>query len=186
MTTPPKTIRIVGWALFVIASIAINYQVKYAMHHQEQGSVQNVGSLKVGQAAPDFTLQDLDGRPTALSSYRGQKVVLMDFWAMWCGPCRMAMPGLQELADKFKDRPLEILSMNQADKPEDVRSFIARKKYTFHVLLDQSQDVGNLYGVQAIPTFVVIDKKGIVQWLSVGYSDNDSSVEALVDKLTKE
>ncbi|HEY4416398.1 MAG TPA: TlpA disulfide reductase family protein [Verrucomicrobiae bacterium] len=181
-----KAFWIIGALLFAVGSIAIQYQVKFAMHHPSRGSVQEMGSLKVGQPAPDFTLQDLSGHPVILSSYKGQKVVLMDFWATWCGPCRMAMPGLQELADKFKDKGLEILSVNQGEAADQVSHFITRQKYTFHVVLDQDQGVGNKYGVQAIPTMIVIDKTGVVQWLSVGYSENDDALSQLVEKLTKE
>jgi peroxiredoxin len=176
----------VGWVIFGIATVAINYEVKYAMHHQGTGSVQTLGSLKVGQPAPDFTLQDLSGRPTTLSSYRGQKVVLIDFWALWCGPCRMAMPSVQDMAEKYKNHGFEVLSVNQGDPTDQVRAFIERKKYTFHVVLDTGQAVGNSYGVTAIPTVVIVDKKGVVRWLSVGYSENDDALASMVDKLTKE
>jgi peroxiredoxin len=186
MTTSPKIVRIAGWVLFAAASLAINYEVKYAMHRPKSGSVQALGSIKVGQEAPDFTLQDLSGHPATLTFYRGRTVVLMDFWATWCGPCRMAMPGLQDLADKYKGGGLEILSVNQGEEADQVRSFIEPRKYTFHVVLDKDQSVGNQYGVKAIPTLVVVDKKGVVQWLSVGYSQNEDDLQQLVAKLVKE
>ena len=148
--------------------------------------MREMGNLKVGQPAPDFTLQDLSGHPVTLSSYRGQKVVLMDFWATWCGPCRMAMPSLQDLADKFKDHSLEILSVNQGESADQVRNFVERRKYTFHAVLDQGQAVGDKYGVRAIPTLVLVDKKGVVQWMRVGYSANEDDLTQLVEKLTKE
>jgi peroxiredoxin len=145
-----------------------------------------MGNVKVGKPAPDFSLPDLSGKPVTLSSYRGQKLVLMDFWATWCGPCRMAMPGLQELQDKFKDRGLEILSINQGETAEPVRNFIQRKKYTFHVVLDQDGDVGGKYGVRGIPTLVLVNKEGVVQWLQVGYSGDDDELRQLLERLTKE
>jgi peroxiredoxin len=186
MTRLPKFFWIIGGVLFAAASIAIQYEVKFVMHHRSAGSVREMGNLKVGQSAPDFTLQDLSGHPVTLSSYRGQKAVLMDFWATWCGPCRMAMPGLQDLADKFKDRDLEILSVDQGESANQVRNLIERQKYTFHVVLDQNQAVGNKYGVQGIPTLVLVDKKGVVQWMRVGYSENEDDLRQLVEKLTKE
>jgi peroxiredoxin len=186
MSKLPKIFWIIVGVLFAAASVAINYQVKYVMHHQGVGSVQVMGNIKVGQPAPDFTLQDLSGHPVALSGYRGQQVVLMDFWATWCGPCRMAMPGLQELADKYRDHGLEILSVNQGEPADHVRDFIQHEKYTFHVVLDQNQAVGEQYGVQGIPTLMLVDKKGVVQWIRVGYSPDDSDLKQLVEKLTKE
>jgi peroxiredoxin len=182
----PKIFWIIGGVVFVVASIAIHYEVKFVMHDRSVGSVQKMGNLKVGQSAPDFTLQDLSGHPVTLSSYHNQKVVLMDFWATWCGPCRMAMPGLQDLADKFKGRDLEILSVDQGEPADQVRNLIERQKYTFHVVLDQDQAVGNKYGVQAIPTLVLVDTNGVVQWMRVGYSENEDDLRQLVDKLTKE
>lgn len=186
MTKLPKIFWIVAGVLFAAASVAINYQVKYVMHHQGVGSIRVMGNIKVGQPAPDFTLKDLSGHPVTLSAYRGNKVVLMDFWATWCGPCRMAMPGLQDLANKYSKQGLEILSINQGDPADQVRNFIERRKYTFHVVLDHDSTVGDQYGVRAIPTLVLVDKKGIVQWIRVGYSPNEDNLKRLVEKLTKE
>ena len=172
--------------LFAAASIAINYQVKFVMHRSGNGAVQQLGAISVGQPAPDFTLEDLSGHPVTLSSYRNQKVVLMDFWATWCGPCRMAMPDLQTLADKFKDGNFEILSLNQGESADQVRDFLQRRKYTFHALLDPGSAVGNQFGVQAIPTLVLVDKKGVVQFIRIGYAENEDNLWKLVTKLTKE
>jgi peroxiredoxin len=186
MTQPPKTIRIILLVLFVIASFAIHYEVKVALHRQGGGSVDAMGKLKLGQLAPDFSIQDLAGQTVTLSSFRNQKVVLMDFWATWCGPCRMSMPGLQELQDKFKDQGLEILSLNQGESADQVGHFIEQKKYSFHVLLDQGGAVGDNYGVSGIPTLVLVDKKGVVQWLRVGYSENEDDLRGKVEQLIKE
>lgn len=186
MTRLSKIFWIIAGVLFVTASVAINYEVKFVMHHQSVGSVRAMGNIKVGQPAPNFTLEDLSGHPVTLSAYRGTKVVLMDFWATWCGPCRMAMPGLQDLADKYHGHGLEILSINQGEPADHVRNFIEHQKYTFHVVLDQNQTVGGKYGVQAIPTLVLVDKKGVVQWIRVGYSENEDSLKQLVEKLAKE
>jgi peroxiredoxin len=150
------------------------------------GAVQTMGNIKMGQPAPDFTLQDLADKSVALSSFRGKKVVLVDFWATWCGPCRESMPSLQKLADKYQDHGLEILSLNQGEAPEPVHDFIQKEKYTFHVLLDNKGEVGpGKYGVHGIPTMVLIDKNGVVQWIRVGYSGQEDGLEALVDRLTK-
>ena len=184
--TPRKIASIIGWGLFVIASVAIQYEVKMGPNHGGDGTTQQMGSIQVGGPAPDFTLPDLSGHATALSSYRGQKVMLLDFWATWCPPCRMTMPGLQKLEEDFKGRGLEILSINQGEAGDEVRHFIDHKKYTFHVVLDQNQAVGAKYGVKGIPTLVLVDKKGVVRRISVGYSKNEDDLQQAVERLVKE
>jgi peroxiredoxin len=184
--TPRKIARIIGWGLFVIGSIAIQYEVKVGLNHGGSGTAQHLGSIQVGGPAPDFSLQDLSGHATSLASYRGQKVVLLDFWATWCPPCRMSMPGLQKLEEDFKGRGLEILSVNQGEAADEVRHFIDRKKYSFHVVLDQDQAVAAQYGVKGIPTLVLVDKKGVVQRISVGYSKNEDDLQQAVERLVKE
>ena len=98
----------------------------------------------------------------------------------------MAMPGLQDLEDKYHGHGLEILSINQGEPADHVRNFIQNEKYTFHVVLDQNQAVGEQYGVQGIPTLVLLDKKGVVRWIRVGYSPSDDELDKLVEKLTRE
>lgn len=174
----PKLGWIVAGVLFAAGSIAIHYEVKIAMHRRS-GSVHELGRLKVSEPAPDFILQDLAGQPVRLSSYRG-RVVYIDFWATWCGPCRAALPGLQDLTDKFKDQGLEVVSIDEGEGPEQVRGFIDRRKYSFRVLLDADSAVGHFYGVRGIPTSVLIDRNGVVQSIAVG---NVSTVEEIRQRL---
>jgi peroxiredoxin len=180
----PRSVWIALGVLFVIGTVAIHYEVKVRLHQERSGSVQQMGNLKVGQAAPDFSLLDLADRTVTLSAYRGEKFVLMDFWASWCGPCRMSMPGLQGLQEKYKERGLEILSINQGDAPNLVRDFIQRKKYTFHVVLDRDGQIGNQYGIEAIPAMVLVDKSGKILWMQVGYSPREDDLKGLLDVLT--
>src|SRR5258707_3798934 len=120
---------ILGAALtvFAAATLWINYEVKVNVQGGHgSGSVREMGNVKQGQPAPDFTAFDLSSNTVSLASYRGQKVVLLDFWATWCGPCRMAMVGLQGLQEKFKDRGFEMLSVNQGEPASQVSQFINR------------------------------------------------------------
>ncbi|HEV3240323.1 MAG TPA: TlpA disulfide reductase family protein [Casimicrobiaceae bacterium] len=181
----PKLSWIVAGALFAIASVAIHYEVKIGMHHGA-GTVDELGQVKVREPAPDFTLRDLAGQPVTLSSFRGKKAVLIDFWATWCAPCRTALPGLQDLTDKFKDRGFEVVTIDQGESVDQVRSFIERKKYSFSVLLDSDRAVGDIYGVRGIPTSVLIDKNGVVQWIAVGNFANESELPKRVEGLVKE
>lgn len=96
----------------------------------------------------------------------------------------MEMIDLQGLQDKFKDKNFEILSLNQGENPDQVRQFISHKKYDFHVLLDSDTAVSAKYGVRAIPTLVLVDKTGVIQWLQVGHARNDSELEQKIASLT--
>jgi peroxiredoxin len=173
---------IVGGTLFAAASIAIHYQVKVVMH-ERSGAVQELRRVKVGQPAPDFTLSDVDGKPVKLSSFGGRKAVLLDFWATWCAPCRMALPDLQTLSDKYKDRGLEVLAIDQGESADQVRYFLKRREYLLQFLLDPSSTVGDSYGVRGIPTSVLVDKDGFVQAIFVGIAP-ERELERQVELVT--
>ena len=173
--------------LFAGATVWINYEVKINIQAaRESGSTGQLGNIKAGQPAPDFSAQDLSGRTVTLAEYRGQKVVVLDFWATWCGPCRMAMPGLQAVQEKFKGRGLEILSINQGEAPAVAGNFMKKRGYDFHVLLDPDSTIGAKYAVRGIPTMVAVDKAGVVRWIRVGYLPDDGDLKLMVERLIGE
>jgi peroxiredoxin len=106
----------------------------------------------------DFTLADLDGKPWTLKDQRG-KVVLLNFWATWCPPCRKEMPDLEELYQQFKGQGLLILSISDEDVIK-VRPFIAQQKVTYPILLDPGRKVNELFQIQGIPKTFVYDRNG--------------------------
>ena len=170
--------------LFAGATVWINYEVKVNIQSAgTDGATRELGHIKVGQPAPEFTAPDLTNQAISLSGYRGKKIVLLDFWATWCGPCKMAMPGLQSLLDDYKSRGLEVLSLNEGESAEQAESFMKRKAYGFHVVLDADSAIGASYGVRGIPTLVVVDKNGIVRWIRVGYSPSDSDLRRVIEPL---
>jgi len=123
---------------------------------------------EVGRPAPNFKLSDLSGREVSLDQFRG-KIVMLDFWATWCGPCRLSMPMLERLQKEYP-KDMALLAINLAEPPDEVRSYVQRQNISSTVLLDQDGKVGEVYRSESIPMQVLIDQKGIVRRIAVGYS----------------
>ena len=131
-------------------------------------------AVKVGDAAPNFNLTSLDGNQVSLASLKG-KVVLLDFWATWCGPCKAAMPTMQKLHEAYKDRGVVILGVNTWEKNVDAaKDYIAKKKFNYGCLLN-GDDLAKAYGVTGIPTLVIIGKDGTVAMAEIGLSDDSGA-----------
>jgi thiol-disulfide isomerase/thioredoxin len=123
--------------------------------------------------APDFTLDRLDGQPLSLHDLHGH-YVLLDFWATWCGPCRIEIPRLEDLQRIYADRGLEVVGINSGERPERVRQFLDRTGYSYTMLLDPDNRASRLYDTRYIPTLVVIDPNGDLRFYDSGdYSERD-------------
>ena len=155
--------------LLAIGTAAIHHQVKIEGVGGGSPVSGQLGNLREGSEAPDFSAADLTGRPVVLSEFRGRKVVVLDFWATWCGPCLLAMPGLQEVHEEFGGRGVEILTVNLGEDPEVIQGFLDENGYTFPVVADQDFAIGGLFGVGGIPAQVVVDREGLVQSIQVGF-----------------
>ena len=130
-----------------------------------------------GQAAPDFTLKDLAGRDVNLKALQG-KVVLVNFWATWCPPCRSEVPSMVKLNAAMAGKPFQMLavSIDEGGK-EAVEDFFKRSGATLPVLLDTQQKISKIYGTTGVPETFVLDKHGIVLKKVVGAMDwNDPQV----------
>lgn len=122
----------------------------------------------LGKQAEDFTLTALDGKEVSLAGLK-DKVVVLDFWASWCGPCVMALPLLSSATLAMKDQGVEFYAVNQGESKEQVEKFLKQQKLDLPVLLDEKGAVGDKFGVQGIPQTVIIDKAGKVQVVHVGF-----------------
>jgi peroxiredoxin len=157
--TPPPGARLVD-----------DLRAQTAQRHQEP-------NLE-GQKASDFTLTGLDGKSYTLSKLRG-KVVMLDFWATWCGPCRIEMPHVQKLHSEFKTKGLVVFGVNYGETSTRVKPFIAKNAYDFTILMDSNQEVGGHYQVNGIPALFIIDKDGVIRSHFVGVRDEDQLRGAL-------
>ncbi|MBC7834315.1 MAG: TlpA family protein disulfide reductase [Phycisphaerales bacterium] len=125
----------------------------------------------VGKPAPEISGVALDGAEFSLSGLKG-KVVLLDFWATWCGPCVQSIPSIQGLSDKFKGKAFVVVGINQDGKGTDnkVKKFLEKRSITFTQFMDEKNQVGRAYHVTGIPCSVLVDQKGNVQRVHVGAS----------------
>lgn len=124
---------------------------------------------QVGEVAPEWQTADPEGKKHKLSDYKG-KVVVMDFWATWCPPCRQAMPGLQRLHEEYKDQGLVVLGMNYGERANgDPVGYMKKNNFTYGLMLN-SEEIAKAYGVTAIPAFFVVGPDGKVIHRAVGYS----------------
>ncbi len=120
------------------------------------------------QMAPEFKLPDINGKTISLSDFKG-KVVIVDFWATWCSPCKMEIPGFVKLQEKYKDDLVVIgISLDQ-NGPQTVVPFAKDYKINYHIVYGNGETVKNYGGVSGIPTTFVIDRKGKIQRKYVGY-----------------
>lgn len=122
-----------------------------------------------GKEAPDFTLPLLDGDSVKLSQHRDKDIVILDFFASWCGPCRQAMPIVASVAKQFKDKNVVLYAVNLRETPEKVRDFLKSSNLEVTVLLDKG-DVASKYGVKGIPRLVIIGKDGMIKTVHGGMS----------------
>ena len=137
--------------------------------------------------APAFSLQDINGKTHRLADYRG-KVVLVNFWATWCPPCRQEMPSIERLYLSMKGRPFEVLALDQGETLNNVFAYMGQlnPSPTFPVLLDQHSEVAHAFGVMGIPTTYLIDKQGLIVRQAVGGRDYDSpAIRQVIEALMR-
>ncbi len=194
-----KTVLVIILALVLIAGIMF-YVFDYTGQENEDSEIRvednnletdntqddieqtnDLLELDIGDKAPDFTLENLDGEKLSLEDYRG-KNVLINFWTTWCRFCVKEMPDFQKLYDEYKDDDFTILAVNGGETKSKVTEFMDQNGYNFPVLLDTKGKVGVSYMVFGIPTSYIVDKEGIIRNIKVrpmSYSEIKQIIEGL-------
>jgi thiol-disulfide isomerase/thioredoxin len=129
---------------------------------------------------PEFRLKSLDGRALGPRDFPGQ-VVLVDFWATWCGPCQVQARILEAMIGDYKGKGVQFLAANVGEDETTVKSFLQRKPFSYPVLLDPDDSVSSNLGVYALPTLMVVNKKGKVSYIQPGIADAPTLRKVLRD-----
>ena len=178
---------IAGLSLVILYNLYNRYKPEVELKQVPPQQTEDIGKAEENQEpekvmAPDFTLQDINGKEVKLSSYRG-KIVVLNFWAVWCPYCIQEMPGLDAAnTELLKGEDAVILTVDVQEDLEKVKKFISSKKLTLPVLMDYDGSVSGAYGVSAFPTTFVINRDGSVYGYQTGPITKEQILN-LVDKM---
>jgi thiol-disulfide isomerase/thioredoxin len=162
--------------LMILATVAlVAGAVAFAQNRPKKQ--QDTTSLQ-GKKAPAFEMKTLDGQDVKLADLKGN-VVLLDFWATWCGPCREALPHVQSLANntEMTEKGLKVFAVNLREGEDKIQPFMTENNYTFTVPMDREGSVANSYKVQGIPTQVLIGRDGMVKKVFIGWGGEQQAAE---------
>jgi cytochrome c biogenesis protein CcmG, thiol:disulfide interchange protein DsbE len=144
----------------------------------------NSGKSAQPQTAPDFTLKSIDGQPVTLSSFRG-KVVLLDFWATWCTPCRSEIPRFIEWQQKYGDKGLVVLGVSMDDSTKDAANYAREMKMTYPVVMATSDVADSYGGVLGLPVNLLISRDGRIISKDVGATDLNALEKQIAAELAR-
>ncbi len=160
----------------------LQYKIRWA-----KSSAESMGGLAKETPAPDFNLKDLEGKPVALTDFRGQ-VVILDFWATWCRPCRSEFTELKGWIERRKKEDqwqnIVVVAVNLKEDPTVVERYLQQRELPFRVVLDRDGAVAEQYKVRALPSLYVIDPRGTIQDFHAGYQPGLSySLDLLIKRI---
>ncbi len=136
------------------------------------------GKLKVGDQAPDFILKDMEGNSHQLSDYKGQGVFL-NFWGTWCKPCESEMPYMNNQYKKYEDKGVQILAVNVGQSDFLINSFSSKHGLEFPIVVDKEEEVQNAYGIDPLPTTILINPDGKIEKIITGTMSEEDIIEDL-------
>jgi thiol-disulfide isomerase/thioredoxin len=155
--------------------MALKKLIRNKMIHLGMGLLASLFAINAfAEPAPDFTLQSSTGENVRLGELRG-KVVMLNFWASWCGPCRQEMPLLDAMHKRYGPAGFELYGVNVEEDNTDAKKMIKDMGVTLPVLYDPESKASTLYKVDAMPTTVMIDKKGQIRYVNRGYKAGDEN-----------
>jgi peroxiredoxin len=153
---------LISGGLFIAATRVQPQQPASAADTPAQPPAQREPAPLQDHPAPDFRLTTLEGDELALSDLRGQ-VVLVNFWATWCPPCRAEMPAIQSAYEQYDEQGFTVLAVNMREQPQQVQQFMQQYELTFPALLDSTGSVGGQYRANVLPSSFFVDRQGIIR-----------------------
>ncbi|WP_147803233.1 peroxiredoxin family protein [Alkalicoccus halolimnae] len=176
----------IGWTFYSTIDWQEGSEEAYSENDSSGNGPPPVPEEEIGlgeeEYAPDFTLETLDGEEVSLSDFRGEKKVMLNFWATWCPPCRAEMPDMQNVYEERDD--IEIVAVNLTETEpgtEQVETFREDFGLTFPILLDRDVAVAEQFDIQPVPTSYMIDTNGQIQHIALGPMNEDTMTQIFDD-----
>ena len=165
-----SALQVAAIVALVLFTIFITWRTKRL---ETDVSERTAASALISKKAPDFSLAALSGESISLADYRGKKTVVVNYWASWCGPCRVELPQLRDFYNRYHkgEANFEILAISIDEEKSDAEKYATSEKLPFPVLLDPRTKTADAYKVEAIPTVFVIDKNGTVTYAHTGLDE---------------